>query len=429
MPYGIMSATIILFLAACIFYGYGQVGRFYKKIGWFPLLANSAFFLILIVTLGYSENIKFGWRQIERGLPILMFPLILLYFPPKLSKKQLWFVLGTFVFANLLFIAYLYGYLVNYASDFKLPEKNNLVLFEGLRNKGFTEQIKDLWNGTFYETLYYAKKNSESYLDIHKTYASQNILWSIVIVAFFSLKRKLSLPKKIGQVLLLVVLAGVLIYLYSLTNLLLFGLLLPFLIYAVLGLKKYGLVTSVGIVAVGITAFLLVTSTQMVSSESYERYKQHENPLFIISNIKKMLEKDERNTINECNLTLIKQNPFLGYGVGDVQDVLNACYVSTESKSKGAPSIREQNLNSHNYYAFLALAGGVLVIAFFLLMLGYNTFIGFGKKDFLYLAFLFIITMNLLTENTLGRAHGILFFALFNGLFLTRNFSYSENET
>ncbi|KAG1650675.1 putative low-salt glycan biosynthesis flippase Agl15 [Nymphon striatum] len=112
--------------------------------------------------------------------------------------------------------------------------------------------LKDLWNGTFYEVLYYARKTKESYLEIHKTYASQSILWSIVILSFFSLKDRLSPIKK------------------------------------------------------------------------------------------KMLQKDERNAINVCNVSLFKESPFSGYGVGDVQDQLNSCYANFAENSSGAPSIEEQ---------------------------------------------------------------------------------------
>lgn len=427
MPYGIMSAAIILFAFLCIVVNYKDLRNNHKKVGLLPLLMNIGFFLFLALTLAYSENLNFGWRQIERGLPLLLFPIVFMYFPPKLSKKKWQIVLATFVLANLLFVIFLYIYLVGNASDFRVPERDGLILFEGLKNKSFILQLRDLWNGTFYEILYYAKRNTESFLEIHKTYAAQNIIWCMVIVAFFSMKKRLSPLKKIAQLLLLIILGLVLVYLYSLMNLFLLLLLSPLLIYAVLGLAKHRVWLMIGSLALVVAIFFMGSFGRTMSSDPYEKYQQHENPLYVLSNIEKMLQKDERNTINECNTTLIMESPFLGFGVGDVQDLLNSCYTSLEGEIKDAPNIKEQNLNSHNYYAFLGLAGGLIALLLFLGMIVYNTSIGIRKKDFLYLAFILIVAMNLITENTLGRAQGVLFFALFNSILLSKNRSLGED--
>lgn len=427
MPFGVMSATIILFIIACIASNYQNAKHKYQKVGLIPLLINIGFFIALLLSLMYSENFKFGWRQIERGLPLLLLPIIFLYFPPKLKKQELEIIGGSFVAANLLFIIFLFFYLVNYASDFEVPHGEGFVLFEGLSSKGLLEQSKDLWNGTFYEVLYYAKKNKESFFEIHKTYASQSILWSIVIVAFFSLKKRVSTVKKVIQILLLLVLFSVLVYMYSMINLLLLAVLSPLLVYAILDPIKYRSWVTAGSLLFALGSFLILTFGQSLSTNSYEKYKQYENPMFIFSNIEKMLQNDERNSINKCNLSLLKEKPLLGYGVGDVQDQLNACYTNLEDKTSAGQSIEEQNLNSHNYYAFLGLAGGFVAFALFITMLGFNLTIGVRKKDLLYLAFILIITMNLLTENTLGRAQGILFFALFNGILLSKNLSATTN--
>jgi len=428
MPYGVMSAAILLFLATCVITNFQNFNNQYHKVGLIPFVINAAFFLALALTLVYSENLKFGWRQIERGLPLLLFPLIFLYFPPKLTKKQLRIVLGTFVLANLVFIGYLFSYLVNNASDFKIPEQEELVLFEGLKNKGFFTQLKDLWNGTFYEVLYYAQKNKESWLEIHKTYASQGILWSIVIVAFFFANKRVTLFKKSIQLLVLLVLLIVLVYLYSMMNLLVLVLLSPLLLYAIIGPTKYRKWYAFGSLIVAFGLLFTITFGQRLSSNSYEKYKQYENPIFVFSNIKKMLQKDERNGINECNIKVLKESPIFGHGVGDVQDLLDECYSGIADETTKGPSIGEQHLNSHNYYAFLGLSGGVLLVILFLALLGFNASLAVRKKDLIYLAFIGIVAMNLITENTLGRAHGILFFALFNSMLLSKNLSGDTND-
>lgn len=423
-----MSVTIILFVTICIITNFKNFKDQYDKVGLVPFLLNVGFFLALVLTLTYSENFKFGWRQIERGLPLFLFPIVFLYFPPKLSKKQWQSVLGTFVLANLLFIIYLFYYLVNNASDFNVSNRDGLILFENLDGKGFLKQLKDLWNATFYEVLYYAKRNKESFLEIHKTYASQSILWSLVIVAFYSAKKRCAPFKKIIQLLVFLILLTVLVYLYSMMNLLVLVLLSPVLIYWILGPIKRRLWFAGGGLILVIGTFFMVAFGQTSASNSYEKYKQYENPTFIFLNIEKMFQKDERNSINECNIELLKKKPLFGHGVGDVQDILNLCYESFEGDVSKGPSIREQNLNSHNYYAFLGLAGGAFVFILFIAMIGFNVSVGVRKKDLIYLAFMLIVSMNLLAENTLGRAQGILFFAIFNGIFLAKNLSTVKND-
>jgi len=428
MPFGLMSVAIILFVVGCIVFNFKNFKYQFDKVGVVPLFFNIGFFLLLLFSLVYSENLKFGWRQIERALPLLFFPIIFLFFPPKLTKKQLYIIGGSFVSANILFIVLLFYYLVQNASDYQVLGKEGLILFEGLKEKSFFTQLKDLWNGTFYEVLYYANRTEESFLEIHKTYASQAILWSIVILAFFSLRKRLSPVKKTIQIGLLLILVIVLIYLYSMMNLLLLVLLSPVLFYAVLGPIKYRKRVTLGSVILLMGIFFMLTFGQVLSSNSYEKYKQYENPLFIFSNIEKMLLKDERRAINQCNLSLFKEHAFIGYGVGDVQDKLKDCYSNSSDLIIEGPSIQEQNLNSHNYYAFLGLAGGIVAVVLFITMIGFNASLAIRKKDLLYLAFILIVAMNLLTENSLGRAHGILFFALFNGILLSKNLSANANS-
>lgn len=125
---------------------------------------------------------------------------------------------------------------------------------------------------------------------------------------------------------------------------------------------------------------------------------------------------DKRVYIYDCSLKLIKSAPILGYGVGDVQNKLDTCYARheytvAEYESEGIP------INSHNYYFHLYLAAGVLGLLLFLYFLFVNFFLAISTRGWHYMFFLFLITLNLLTENLLVRIYGVTPFVFFTSVF------------
>ncbi len=426
MRFGLMSAAIIVFALGCILCNYGSFVSNLKRIGWRPVFFNIAFFLLLAFTAVYSENTKNASIQIEKGLPILLLPIVFLYLSPRLDRKRRDMVFAAFLLSNLLFLAYLFHYLVTYASDFHVLDRNGLVLFEGLSDKSFVSQLKDLWNGTFYEVFYYARKTKESAIQIHKTYISQNLLWCILILIYFLGKKKTVWYFKLLSIVLLAVFTISMVYLYSLINLVILLVLVPCYVFFLMGSVRHKVVFAlvVSLLALGVFAKGYTSKERVKASPvdlSYAEYVQYENPVFVFKNIWRMLGTDDRNLINRCNWSLIREAPLFGHGVGDVQDSLDRCYGILGTSQKEAVTVGNQNLNTHNYYAFLWIGGGALVLLFFLIMLVFNLAIGLKNRDLLYLAFILVVLMNLLTENTLARAHGILFFALWNSFLLAKN--------
>jgi O-antigen ligase len=129
-------------------------------------------------------------------------------------------------------------------------------------------------------------------------------------------------------------------------------------------------------------------------------------------------EADPRLFIYYCDKELLAKQIVFGYGVGDVQDKLNACYLENNFKSKYKS---DRIFNSHNYFIHLWLAGGILTMLLFIFMLFFNARLAFSNKDYAYLFFLFFVGVNLLFDNILLRFQGALYFALFNSLFLLQN--------
>ena len=127
---------------------------------------------------------------------------------------------------------------------------------------------------------------------------------------------------------------------------------------------------------------------------------------------------DERYEINNASWQLIKKAPVFGYGIGDVQYELNNYYNKHSSDKTAYKMAYEENLNSHNNYAYLWLSGGFILLLLYIINLIFGLYYGLLFKEWIYIAFIIIVSANLLFENVLSRIHGVLFYSVFNALFI-----------
>ena len=107
--------------------------------------------------------------------------------------------------------------------------------------------------------------------------------------------------------------------------------------------------------------------------------------------------------------TVIKENPFLGTGTGDIQVELVKIY-----KERNYERALKDNFNPHNQYlqttAALGLIGGILLLLYLMAPFWF----AFQEKDYLYLLFLSLVMMSFLTESILQTQRGTLFFGFFH---------------
>lgn len=133
-----------------------------------------------------------------------------------------------------------------------------------------------------------------------------------------------------------------------------------------------------------------------------------------------------RVAIYDCCINIIKRNPLIGYGPGDVQNELNECYKKFDTQA-----FTKISYNSHNqYFDYLASFGifGTLIILF---AFYYYCKIAVRGKNRLYLNFLILFYIVFLTENVLYRNSGMVLFVTFNCLFAHLNLieKNSKNRT
>lgn len=119
----------------------------------------------------------------------------------------------------------------------------------------------------------------------------------------------------------------------------------------------------------------------------------------------------------EQTVRLIKEQPLLGTGTGDVKDELVAAYVKADMKFAA-----ERRFNAHNQFLQSWLTLGVIGFLLFALLLILPLRAAFLDRNPLLFIFILLAAFNMLVESMLEKQAGVVFFALFYSLFLLLDF-------
>ena len=115
----------------------------------------------------------------------------------------------------------------------------------------------------------------------------------------------------------------------------------------------------------------------------------------------------------KASMHIIKNNWLTGVGTGDLNEAFDEAYNDLGSNLQD--SFRKR---SHNQYLAIFIAFGIFGFLWFIFTLIYPG-IKTGKfNNYLYVVFVIIIIMSMLTEDTLETQAGATFFAFFNALLL-----------
>jgi hypothetical protein len=140
---------------------------------------------------------------------------------------------------------------------------------------------------------------------------------------------------------------------------------------------------------------------------AYEVYRKTSNP-----NGSSLAQRSEYWS---ASLNLIQEHPWLGIGSGHITTAFENQFKLTKSKL-----LQENRMESHNQYLLVLVSFGIMGFIWFMFVLLYP---GLKTKAFsnaLYLAFIIIILISMLSEDTLETQTGLSFFAFFNILFISQ---------
>ena len=121
----------------------------------------------------------------------------------------------------------------------------------------------------------------------------------------------------------------------------------------------------------------------------------------------------QRIEYTRASFHIIGQHPWLGVGTGDVPQAFAQAYDETHSPLK-----EEFRFRAHNQYLAIAVAFGLVGLAFFLFVLLYPWCASRKNHTYLYMAFLTIMLLSMFPEDTLETQAGATLFAFFTLLLL-----------
>jgi O-antigen ligase len=346
-----------------------------RKISAYDFLISSSLFIIFYISAILSDNSKEAFVKIETMLSLIVLPIVFNVFLGNF-KSNIPKILNAFQHIYYL-ITIIYSLIVLYHFSF-------------YRNPKFP--IKD---ANFFRNVL---------LDIpligeHPIYSSIFIAIAIIIgIKLYNIKNILSL-KNILILLGHFILVGLLLILMS--KGVLIGLIVAILISAFYFSNFFYKYFLAIVLIVGI-GFMLPSENnrfkQLIDKETYSNFKL-ENSTSV------------RLSILACNVKLIKEKIYLGYGVGDVQDNLNQCY------SSKAQHLAKAKYNSHNQYLFLWLSSGLVGLAIFILYLFFYFKIAKVNKSYIMLSILCLYCIVFMIENVLSRQSGVILFSFLINLY------------
>lgn len=121
----------------------------------------------------------------------------------------------------------------------------------------------------------------------------------------------------------------------------------------------------------------------------------------------------QRIEYTRASFHLIGQHPWFGVGTGDVPQAFSQAYDELRSPLK-----EEFRFRAHNQYLAIAVAFGLVGLAFFLFVLLYPWCASRRNHTYLYMVFLTIMVLSMFPEDTLETQAGATLFAFFTALLL-----------
>ena len=373
-----LPPILLLLSSAIYFFGNKPVKDQKPDLKFFAVFSLPFFFLLF--SLIYSSNIAYGIKKMETELPILVIPL------------AFFILMNNYRIEPKLFFNWIKLY-ISCATLYAIYVLVSIILDP-------TPFFKDFYSNKF--------RNVVKSLEIapqHPIYASIFFALAIVFGVFFF--RKIFNRKIWGFV--SVTLNAILLVMLSSRSVILALMITLFLLFLL-------------VFRVTFKRKMLIVVTLFFSILilfSYNRRMQELLKFDTYTRLDRNFSTGFRVAITKCSFKLIRQNPWRGYGIGDVQHQLNDCYKEI------SPLLLEKTYNSHNQYLDFWLKTGIFGFMYFLSLLFYLFRHGIKHKNYLLELTVLFYAVIFLFENVLDRRSGVILF-YFLLIFLIK---YHSNES
>lgn len=339
------------------------------------LVYNSAFFLIMLLSLLYTDNLDYAEKRITVMVGLIIIPLAFYFFESKqtLNYDKLVHQFYTFFFVSTV-IFFIGVFVQNYFND-----HFNEFIF-----RDYSERLNSRYGKYSMHPIYGSLYLSFALIFAVPLYSQLSKFWhkAALIIASLFLATILALLTRKGII--------------TVT-------LLIFLFYFVRNEKRKSLIY-LGLFAV----ILFVISYSIPALKS--RYVELFNTI-LNDRLSSMGSTSLRIEVYNCAFESIRQSPFIGYGIGDTKEILMNCYAGLPEVFNG------KYFNSHNQFLSAWLIAGIAGVLSLLAMMIYNFKLALRNKDFVHIAGLVLLFTTLLTENILERQNGVILFSFFINFF------------
>jgi len=376
LPKAVESSLMILFLILSVILYSKRDNKDLKKDALKNILILSSVFIIYCLSSFYSSNYNESLKFIIITSPILMFPLCLGFLSgEKITSAQGRIIKHIYVMSIFLSLLITHFYL-----------KKNV--------------LSNVSNWEY-------RNSFEDFTKVHGTYFSLWVGFGIIIL-INELYEQIKRTPFFYSITYLILIGYFLYWQFTLeARLPLFMTLLISSIYIILKLnQKYKIIVSLFLFSL----LILILSIKINVIKDKIKFGIPEGNYELKH--KEMTSEEIRSGIYYCSQSLIRESWLFGYGIGDVNDKLNLCYIE---KIK-SDVYQIFHYNSHNQFLQIFLSAGVLGFLFFLYTLFYGIKNAIKNKYQLYVMFNILIIVCFFTENILSRHDGVLFYSYFNTL-------------
>ncbi|MFN0188400.1 MAG: O-antigen ligase family protein [Bacteroidia bacterium] len=335
-------------------------------------LPISIFFLFLL-SWPFSNDFNNQAKLIERSLAWLFIPLAC--WMASINKKEEWTkIVSYFSYGLFVLLLISHGYSISFISH---------------------QPNRDVATLTYQYRTYF-----ESISHLHPAYASlfSGLSISFFVIRFFNVS---NLKFKIGYALLAVL--TMLSTLLLASRMALAATLIAILILILLHLPKIKEGLSL-LLLFAFAGYFFSINTPFVS----ERMKEINSEAFQLPVKNTPNTLSIRTGIYTCAFQLLKDHWLLGLTPGDLQNQLNNRYVKLN-----APELAKTKYNTHNEYLNYWLCFGLMGLLSILALLIIPFWQAFRTKNFLFICFLLLISIAMLSENIFSRQYGLFFFLIF----------------
>ncbi len=375
-----LSLLIVFWVLTSIILIFKMKLKFERNIS---LLLMKVFYFLLAIGLLWSENKGAGQFDLEVKMSLFIFPLMFSFIQYK--KDEIRYILRSFLLGILISMIYL------------------------LSSAYLRFQMTHSIDSFFY--VYMSKI-------IHPSYLSLYVVLGMVILIESLKNREFKIFKQKNIVYILISV---------------------FYIFNILLLSKIGIIVSILLMFYYMIKWLILSKTYWVgvvvvivmSLSFYGLYnyspylKQRVDE--VVNSFSKNNSKDSSTAIRvkvwKESFVLIKEKPLLGYGTGDVKDVLAERY-----RLNHIDSALHKKLNAHNQFLQIAIALGLVGFLFFVYILFSSIKEGIENKNPFLVGFIVLSIFYMLPESVLEKQAGTIFFGLFFSLLHQKALFSSKNE-